>query len=115
MTPSSREPDVHVHPDMHEPVVSIGGHYELTGEHELTVGRRRVLYATGVAILDTSCCGVTGCAYAVVAGYRAEGDAVPDAGGHRRSHVERIRDPAEQAAVRAAIEACETVTQVVFR
>ena len=107
--------DVHVHPALNEPVTAIGGYYELTEEDTLNHAGRTVLYATGFAELDSSCCGGDGCAYAVVAGFVLSGDIGNDRHGRRRSTVERIRDDALKRAISKRLEAQHQITQVTFR
>lgn len=107
--------DIHVHPTLHETVTSIGGHYELTAERKVIVGGRSLVYLVGVAELDSSCCGVTGCAYALVAGYLVEENIGSDDYGRMCSRVERVRTDEAQHAIRKIIETRETVSQVNFR
>lgn len=58
-----------VHPTLGEEVTAIGGHYTFTKEARLTHAGREVLYLVGCGAVDTSCCGVGGCIYALVPGY----------------------------------------------
>jgi len=107
--------DVHVHPVLDEPVTAIGGYYELTSEHTLVHAERTVLYATGFAEVDSSCCGVDGCAFAVVSGFLVEADIGDDDRGNRRCAVERVRDEDAKRAIRQQLEAAHPITQVTFR
>ena len=59
----------YVHPDIGETVTAIGGRYNLTAEHTLEVNGRKILFFTGCALYDTTCCGAGGCGYAVVPGF----------------------------------------------
>jgi len=58
-----------VHPVLGEDVTAIGGRYCLTKEARLIHNGREVLYLIGYGSVDTSCCGVGGCIYALVPGY----------------------------------------------
>ena len=93
---------------------AIGGEFELEREERLAVGDREAIYLVGNAHVDTACCGVTGCRYAVVPGWVVAWHSGRDANGTATSEVELIEAEAEQRAVRRAIEARERVNQVVF-
>jgi len=58
-----------IHPVLNEEVDAIGGHYVLTKEKTLLYKGRKILYYIGYGVVDTSCCGATGCGYAVIPGY----------------------------------------------
>ena len=58
---------------------------------------------------------MSGCSFAVVAGYILDREHAVDDHGNRLSQVERIRDPAAQRRIKTLIESEETVTQVNFR
>ncbi|MEN6473445.1 MAG: hypothetical protein ABFD81_05470 [Syntrophaceae bacterium] len=103
-----------VHPVLGEDITAIGGHYTLTKEDRLIHAGREVLYLIGYGSVDTSCCGVGGCIYALVPGY------VVSYRSHK--HPENSRDvsliePVEVeslAALAAELKALEGVTQVQF-
>ncbi|RJP20696.1 MAG: hypothetical protein C4520_11105 [Candidatus Abyssobacteria bacterium SURF_5] len=59
----------YTHIPLDEEVRSIGGHYVLEKEVRLPFNGREVLYVVGMGVVDTSCCGITGCRYAIVPGY----------------------------------------------
>ncbi|MBN1636230.1 MAG: hypothetical protein JW920_06930, partial [Deltaproteobacteria bacterium] len=58
-----------IHPVLDEEVTAIGGYYKMAREDTLVFNGKDVLYLIGYAVVDTSCCGATGCGYAVVPGY----------------------------------------------
>jgi len=93
---------------------AIGGHFELESEHRLEVDGREVLYLLGMANVDTACCGVSGCRYALVPGYVVDWRAGQTAAGVPTTEVEPVLGESAQRAVRRAIEARITVNQVVF-
>ena len=57
-----------VHPLLGVGVDAIGGHYFFVKEEELDHRTGKILYLVGYAVTDRSCCGLSGCGYAVVAG-----------------------------------------------
>ncbi|MFN2167283.1 MAG: hypothetical protein ACK2U9_13590, partial [Anaerolineae bacterium] len=59
----------YVHQALGQEVTAIGGHYVLVKEGRLGFRGREVLYVVGHAVFDTTCCGVGGCAYALVPGF----------------------------------------------
>lgn len=59
------------HPRLGEEVEAIGGHYLFIKEEILDHPLGRILYLVGCAVTDRSCCGPSGCGYAVVAGHIA--------------------------------------------
>jgi hypothetical protein len=104
----------YIHHALNQEVTAIGGHYVLVREARLPFRGREVLYLIGYAAFDTACCGVGGCAYALVPGFIAswkserKGDDLPV------SQVEPIRDEAIQREIRRRIEKQETIHQVQF-
>ncbi|HHO77170.1 MAG TPA: hypothetical protein ENN05_12195 [Deltaproteobacteria bacterium] len=58
-----------VHPVLNEEVLGIGGHYMFIREDLIDHSAGDILYLVGYALTDTSCCGVGGCGYALVAGH----------------------------------------------
>jgi hypothetical protein len=59
----------YIHPDLNEEIRTISGHYILSRKNRLPFNDRQVLYFIGCAVVDSSCCGTGGCAYALVPGY----------------------------------------------
>jgi hypothetical protein len=107
----------HVHQELNQEITAIGGHYVLTREVRLPFHGREVLYLVGCAVVDTSCCGAGGCAYALVPGFILEWKSQTDGDGLAVSQVEPIRDEATQREVRRLIEIenGEPVHQVTFQ
>ncbi len=58
-----------VHPVLNEEVNAIGGHYVITKEKKLAYKDKQILYFLGYGVVDTSCCGSSGCGYAIVPGF----------------------------------------------
>ena len=107
----------YVHQELNREITAIGGHYVLTKEVRLPFRGREVLYLVGCAVVDTSCCGAGGCAYALVPGFILEWKSQTDGDGLAVSQVEPIRDEATQREVRRLIEMEEEgpVHQVIFQ
>ncbi len=59
----------YVHPALNEETNAIAGHYTLISEEVLPHENGGILYFVGCAHTDTSCCGLKGCGYAIVAGH----------------------------------------------
>ncbi|MDY6823789.1 MAG: hypothetical protein SWH68_08365 [Thermodesulfobacteriota bacterium] len=110
MTPSFNYP----HPRLNTPITAIGGHYMLTGENRLPYRDREVLYLTGMAVFDTSCCGTGGASYATVPGFIEKWKYEKDETGQVVSAVTPVTDPADQAAIRKLIKQREQVLQIDF-
>jgi hypothetical protein len=103
-----------VHRGLNEEVEAIGGHYVLVKEERLVIGGHDVLVVVGHAAFDSTCCGVGGCAYALVPGTVVSYQAGQSPEGLPVSLVEPIRDERLQGEVRRAIAAREVVQQVNF-
>lgn len=93
---------------------AIGGSFELHEELRLTVAGREALVLLGAALVDTACCGVGGCRYAVVPGWILRYRAETDADGVDVSEVEPVVGETEKRLVRQALTAREHLDQVVF-
>jgi hypothetical protein len=104
----------YVHQELNQEIVAIGGYYELVKEARMLFSGRSVLVLLGHAAFETSCCGVGGCAYALVPGFIVNWKRDTNAKGESVSQVERICDETVQKEVRQLIEASEIVHQVVF-
>ena len=104
----------HTHHELDQQVTSIGGHYVLTKEVRLPFQGRELLYLTGYALFDTTCCGEGGCGYALVPGFIHDWKYKITEGGRPVSRAEPIRDKTVQQEVRRLIEKHEMVSQVSF-
>jgi hypothetical protein len=103
-----------IHPKLGREVTAIGGHYVFGKEIRMTYHSREILYYVGYAVLDSTCCGVGGCAYVFVPGFvqkwkykRNEDDADV-------SEIDPIRDLFDQKEIRSRIQKKEMVFQVSF-
>ena len=95
-------------------VRSISGGYEFEREGNLQIDGRDVLYVVGNAIVDSSCCGVGGCRYALVPGYVRQFKTRQDEQGLWISEVEPIIDMATRQEITRVLKEKEIVQQVQF-
>ena len=109
------EPLDFAHPALGREVTAIGGHYVFTRERRLRCQDREILYLVGYAVVDTSCCGMGGCAYALVQGfilkwkYKTNCDDLPV------SQIEPIRDVLLQNQIRRLIQTRDKILQITFQ
>jgi hypothetical protein len=112
--PRNNEASDFVHPELGREITAIGGHYVFGKEIRLPYRGREILYFVGYAVLDSTCCGVGGCAYALVAGFITQWKYKTDQNDAALSQVETISDAMIQKEVRALIRNKEMVYQVTF-
>ena len=93
---------------------AIGGSFELHEELRLPVAGREVLVLLGAAHVDTACCGVGGCRYAVVPGWILRYRAGSTAEGVPVSEVDPVVGESARRRVREALTAREHLDQIVF-
>jgi hypothetical protein len=104
----------YVHQELNQEVTAIGGHYLLAKEVQLSFQGGEVLYLVGHAAFDTSCCGVGGCAYALVPGFILDWKSATNEDGLAVSQVESIHDTDAQQKLQRLIQKQEMVHQVRF-
>jgi hypothetical protein len=105
----------YVHRDLGPTVTAIGGHYHFDREVQIAFRGRPVLYLSGYALYDSTCCGVGGCGYALVQGFVEKWKYRNDPEGFPISRVEEIDGPDAQAEIGRLLQAKAQVQQVVFR
>ncbi len=93
---------------------SISGKYVLEKEISVEVDGKTVLYIVGNAIVDSSCCGVGGCRYALVPGYVRKLKTKRNESGLWVSQVEPVVDPESRKKITQLIKQKEWVNQVQF-
>jgi len=103
-----------VHPQLGCEVTAIGGHYVFGNEIRMPFDSREILYFVGYAVLDSTCCGVGGVAYVLVAGYIRQWKYKKNQDDCFVSQIETIGDQTIQKEVRNAIQKKEMVYQVTF-
>jgi len=104
----------YIHPVLNEEILTISGHYVLSEENRLPFNDRQVLYFIGCAVVDASCCGPGGCAYALVPGYVRRWKYKLNASHLAVTQVEPVRDQADRQAIRQLIKEKEGIQQVNF-
>ena len=108
------EPQDFTHPDLGREVTAIGGHYVFGKEIRMSYESREILYFVGYAVLDSTCCGVGGVAYVLVAGFIRQWKYKKNHDDCLVSLIEPICDQTIQKKVRKAIRKKEMVYQVTF-
>jgi hypothetical protein len=104
-----------LHPDLNRVVEFFGGSYVLIEAGRIEYQGKEVLYFIGVAGLEASCCGRSGCAFAKVPGFIHRCEMRRDESGRMVSEVERITAPKEQGEIsRLLQEKYPQVTQIEF-
>lgn len=111
---SNIDPLDFVHPELGREITAIGGHYVFVKEICLPYRDREILYFVGYAVLDSTCCGVGGCAYVLIAGFIRQWKYKADESGATLSQVEPIRNETIQKEVRALIRNKELIYVVAF-
>ncbi len=104
-----------IHPELNTEVVAIGGNYQLTHEKRIQFKGRELLYFTGFAVFDTTCCGTGGCAYALVPGFIIEWKISKNEEGLPVTRVEPVREEVVQKEIQSRILQSEMVQQVKFQ
>ena len=102
------------HPRLGQEVLAIGGHYVFGKEIRMRFRSREILYLVGYAVLDSTCCGVGGVAYVLVAGFIQDWKFKKNLTDDAISRIEPISDPAVQKEVSRIIRQKEMVHQVSF-
>ncbi len=102
------------HPHLGQEITAIGGHYVFNKEARITYNGREVYYLVGYAVVDTSCCGTGGCAYALVPGFIKAWKYKADIKGVSVSQIEPIRETSAQQEIRRLIQKKEVIQQVTF-
>ncbi|MBI4830425.1 MAG: hypothetical protein HY801_02495 [Candidatus Lindowbacteria bacterium] len=104
----------YTHIELNQEVCAIGGHYSLEKEVCMPYSGREVLYVIGLGIIDTSCCGMTGCRYAIVPGYILNWQSGLNANNLPVSEVEPVRDEKARREITELIKKAEFVQVVDF-
>ena len=59
----------YTHLELNKDIKALAGYYTPQKEVRLKYHSREVLYVIGQVVVDSSCCGVANCQYALVPGY----------------------------------------------
>ena len=104
----------YVHKELNQEISSISGYYVLMEEFRLPFQDLYVLYATGFAVIDNSCCGATSFPYAVVPGFVLNWKYKKNNEGLFVTQVEPIGNLTVQNEIKKLIVVKEMVSQVNF-
>ena len=104
----------YTHQELYQEITAIGGEYVLVKEVRLPFEGREILYIVGHAVFDSTCCGVSGCAYALVPGFIRDWRTQHNAAGLPVSRVEPVHSEDAQTKLRKLILEKEIVHQVQF-
>ncbi len=102
------------HDELNKEVKAIGGRYLLTHEKRLCVDGKEILYLTGYALFDSTCCGAGGCTYAVVQGTIRNWKNRKDENGGFVTDINPIRDKDLQKKIKGLILKDKMLNQMVF-
>lgn len=105
----------YVHPLLNETVTAIGSHYVLTKEQRIPHEGQALLYIIGHAVIDTSCCGVGGCGYALVPGFVLDWKFKTTPDNRPVSLIQPIHSPQTQKEVRRLIAQRESIYSIQFQ
>lgn len=100
--------------ELNREIRSISGRYELDREERVHIAGHEILYAVGNAMVDSSCCGVWGCRFALVPGVVVQFKCETDSDQNPVSIVEPIYDEALRKEIVQHLEKTEGVSQVRF-
>jgi hypothetical protein len=103
-----------VHPEIGQEITAIGGHYVFSKEIRLSYDGRELLYFVGYAVLDSTCCGMGGCAYVLVPGFIRQWKYKKNQDDCFISKMNPIRGHSVQKDIRHLIQKMEMIFQVTF-
>ncbi|MCG8334555.1 MAG: hypothetical protein MJE63_08555 [Proteobacteria bacterium] len=104
----------YVHQGLNKEITAIGGHYAVTKEIKLPVEEREVLITVGYGVMDTTCCGTGGCAYATVHGYILDWKGNTSDEGFPITMFEPIKEEALKHHLQKELMQTEAIQQVNF-
>jgi len=104
----------YTHLELNEDITCIAGFYTPQKEVRLKYNNREVLYVTGQAVIESSCCGTGNWGYVLVPGYIVNWQNERNDTGLPVSEVEPISDEASQNNIRKIIKEVENISQIEF-
>lgn len=104
----------YIHQPLQTDIRSISGHYTWLKEDFLIFNQKRVLYAIGCGIIDSSCCGMGGCSWALVAGFVIHFKCRKNKDGNFISEIETIENDHLKNEIASIIKQKEKVQVVNF-
>ncbi len=102
------------HPVVNEPISAIGGEYLFTEEKRVADPGGDLLYYKGFFMIDRSCCGVGGSAYALVAGIVDQWHFKTAENDRPVSLVRPVKSQRERIRIQAMIKKEDPLCQVAF-
>jgi len=100
--------------ELNREIRSISGRYELDREERVHIAEHEILYAVGNAMVDSSCCGVWGCRFALVPGVVVQFKCETDSDQNPVSIVEPIHGEDVRKEIIQHLQEAEGVSQVIF-
>ena len=104
----------YTHPELNNTVNSPSGYYVPQKEIRLKYNGKEVLYVTGHAAIEASCCGVADWNYVLVPGYIVSWQKEKNDAGLLVSEVEPISDESAKSDIRKIIQEAEDISPVEF-
>jgi hypothetical protein len=104
----------YTHLELNEDISCVAGFYTPQKEVRLKHDDREVLYVTGRAVIESSCCGVGNWGYALVPGYIVSWQNERNDADLPVSEVESISNEAVRSSIRKIIKEAENITQIEF-
>ena len=104
----------YTHLELNKEIEALAGYYVPQKEVKLKYDDREVLYITGHAVIDASCCGAANYGYAIVPGYIVNWRSENNEAGLPVSTVAPITDKTEQKEIRKIIQETESVLSIDF-
>lgn len=104
----------YVHQELGEEVTALAGYYTPLDEHRLQHNGKEVLCVTGLSVIESSCCGTGGCAYAIVPGYVVSWKFRENEVGLPVTEVEPVADKAARQEITAILKERKFVGNIEF-
>jgi hypothetical protein len=104
----------YIHQPLEQEITAIGGHYTVTEEVRFPFEGKEILYVKGYALMDTSCCGLKGCAFVYVKGFLVDWKFRKNQEGLELSLVEPVDNERIRSKIRMRIQEKEVFHQVQF-
>ncbi len=99
----------YVHQELGKDVNALAGYYTPMNELRLEHDGKEVLCITGLGVIESSCCGTGGCAYAIVPGYIVNWKFKENEAGLPVSEVESVADKEARREISAILQERECV------
>jgi hypothetical protein len=99
----------YVHQELGKDVNALAGYYTPMNELRLEHDGKEVLCITGLGVIESSCCGTGGCAYAIVPGYIVNWKFKENEAGLPVSEVESVADKEARRKISAILQERECV------